>query len=170
MEIIGRIAVKRNKNERAKKTWLTIGLVAFAITMVCEVILSNFAFLALIVPFLYLLNLRNKMGKSVLYKDVVIRVEEYDYEKKIEISNCEYRNKVLYSVRFTIANTEEAIISYSEQEELISVKCNAKKVLFLGNTIIPVFDEKFYDVQFYVSLDDANNIANKLQCPLNVKR
>lgn len=44
MEIIGKIAVKRNKKEIAKKTWLTIGLVAFALTMICEVLLGNFAF------------------------------------------------------------------------------------------------------------------------------
>ena len=66
MEINGRIAVKRNKKERRKKAWLTIGLIAFLITMICEVILGNLAFLTLIVPFLYLLNLRNKMGKSIL--------------------------------------------------------------------------------------------------------
>ena len=84
MEVIGKIAVKRHKKERAKKTWLTIGLIAFVITMVCEILLGNFAFLALIVPFLYLLNLRNKMGKKVLYKDVAIRVENNETEKKIE--------------------------------------------------------------------------------------
>ena len=66
MEIIGKIAFKRNKKERAKKTWLTIGLISFVLTMICEVILGNLAFLALIVPFLYLLNLRNKMGRSVV--------------------------------------------------------------------------------------------------------
>ena len=72
MEIVGKIAVKRNKKERAKKTWLTIGLVAFVLTMVLEALLGKFVFLALIIPFLYLLNLRNKMGKSILYKDVAV--------------------------------------------------------------------------------------------------
>lgn len=88
MEVIGKIAVKRNKKERAKKTWLTIGLIAFVITMICEVLLGDFAFLVLIVPFLYLLNMINKMAKKVLYKDVSIRIENNDTERKIEISNC----------------------------------------------------------------------------------
>lgn len=170
MEIIGRIAVKRNKKERRKKAWLTIGLIAFLITMICEVILGNLAFLALIVPLLYLLNLRNKMGKSVLYKDVAIFIENEELEQKIEISNCEYRDKVLYSVRFTLTNGSDIIISYSKQEELISIKCKANKVLFLGNAIVPSFEERFFNIQFYVSLDDANSIANKLHCPLNVTR
>ena len=107
MEIIGKIAVKRNKKEIAKKTWLTIGLVAFALTMICEVLLGNFAFLALIVPCLYLLNLRNKMGKSILYKDVVIRIDRYDGENVVEILNCEYRDRVLYSARFSLQENSE---------------------------------------------------------------
>lgn len=169
MEVIGKIAVKRNKKERAKKTWLTIGLIAFVITMICEVLLGNFAFLALIVPFLYLLNLRNKMGKKVLYKDVAIRVENNETEKKIEISNCEYRDKVLYSVRFTIIS-EETTITYAEQEERLSIRCIAKKVLFLGNTIVPTFENDHYDIELFVALGDANEISKELNCPLNFTR
>lgn len=169
MELIGKIAIKRNKKERAKKIWLTIGLIAFVITMICEVLLGNFAFLALIVPFIYLLNLRNKMGKKVLYKDVVIRVENNETEKKIEISNCEYRDKVLYSVRFTIIN-EETTITYVKQEERISIKCIAQKVLFLGNTIVPIFENDHYDIQLFVTLEDANAISKELNCPLNITR
>lgn len=169
MEVIGKIAVKRNKKERAQKTWLTIGLIVFVITMICEVLLGNFAFLALIVPFLYLLNLRNKMGKKVLYKDVAIRVENNETEKKIEISNCEYRDRVLYSARFTIFDNETTM-TYEKQEEKISIKCNAKKVLFLGNTIVPVFESKHYDIQLYVTLEDANAISKELNCPLHVTR
>lgn len=77
---------------------------------------------------------------------------------------------MLYSVRFTLTNGSDIIISYSKQEELISIKCKANKVLFLGNTIVPSFEERFFNIQFYVSLDDANSIANKLHCPLNVTR
>lgn len=169
MEIIGKIAFKRNKKEKAKKTWLTIGLVAFVLTMICEVLLGNFTFLALIVPFLYLLNLRNKMGKKVLYKDVEIRVENNDTEKNIEISNCEYRDKVLYSVRFTISN-KETIITYEEQEERISIKCIAQKVLFFENTIVPIFENEHCDIQLFVTFDDANAISKELNCPLNLTR
>ena len=169
MEVVGKIAVERNKKERAKKVWLTIGLIAFVVTMVCEVLLGNLAFLALIVPFLYLLNMRNRMGKKVLYKDVAIRVENSEADRKIEISNCEYRDKVLYSVRFIITDSE-TIISYEEQEEKISIKCNAKKVLFLGNTIIPIFENKHFDIQLYISLEDANAISNELNCHLNIMR
>lgn len=169
MDVIGKIAVKRHKKERAKKTWLTIGLIAFVITMVCEIVLGNFAFLALIVPFLYLLNLRNKMGKKVLYKDVAIHVENNETEKKIEISNCEYRDKVLYSVRFTIIS-DEITISYAEQEERLSIRCNAQKVLFLGNTIVPTFENDHYDIELFVALEDANVISKELNCPLNVMR
>lgn len=169
MELIGRIAVKRNKKERAKKTWLTIGLIAFAITMICEVLLGNFAFLALIVPLLYLLNLRNKMGKKVLYKDVAIRVDKNETEKIIEVSNCEYRDKVLYSVRFTL-NNEETVFTYAEQEEKISINCIAKKVLFLGNTIIPIFENERYDIQLFVALEEAKAIAKEFNCSLNITR
>lgn len=169
MEVIGKIAVKRNKKERAKKIWLTIGLIAFVITMICEVLLGNFAFLALIVPFLYLLNLKNKMGKKVLYKDVAIRVENNDTEWKIEISNCEYRDSVLYSVRFTIFDAETTI-TYVEQEEKISIKCNAKKVMFLGSTIVPIFENEHYDIQLYVTLEDAKEISKALNCPLHFTR
>lgn len=170
MEIIGKIAVKRNKKERAKKTWLTIGLVAFVLTMICEVLLGNFAFLALIVPFLYLLNLRNKMGKSILYKDVAIRIDGYDGENIVEISNCEYRDRVLYSARFSLQENSEICVSYFVSDERISIACIARKVLFLGNTIIPIFEHQPYDIQFYVSLDDAKKIAEKLQGTLIVKR
>lgn len=169
MEVIGKIVVKRNKKERVKKTWLTIGLIAFVITIICEVLLGNFAFLALIVPFLYLLNLRNKMGKKVLYKDVAIRVENNETEKKIEVSNCEYRDKVLYSVRFTIIS-EGTTITYAEQEERLSIRCIAKKVLFLGNTIVPTFENDHYDIELFVTLEDANEISKELNCPLNITR
>lgn len=169
MEVIGKIAVKRNKKERAKKAWLTIGLIVFVIIMICEVLLGDFAFLTLIVPFLYLLNLRNKMGTKVLYKDVAIRVENNDTEKKIEISNCEYRNKVLYSVRFTI-NNEETIITYVEQEERIIIKCIAQKVLFLENKIVPISADNHHDIQLFVTLDDANAISKELNCPINIMR
>lgn len=169
MEVIGKIAVKQNKKEKERKNWLTIGLIVFAITMICEMLLGNFAFLALIVPFLYLFNIRNKMGKKVLYKDVSIRVESNDIERKIEISNCEYRDRALYSVRFTILDTE-TVISYEEQSEKISIKCNAKKVLFLGNTIIPIFENKHYNIQLYVTLEDANIISKTLSCSLHIAR
>lgn len=169
MEVIGKIAVKRNKKESAKKTWLTIGLIAFVIIMISEVLLGNFAFLALIVPFLYLLNLRNKMGKKALYKDVAIRVDKNETEKKIEVSNCEYRDEVLYSVRYTL-NNQEPIFTYAEQEEKISIKCTAKKVLFLGNTIIPAFKNERYDIQLFVVLEDAKAIAKEFNCPLNITR
>lgn len=169
MEIIRGIAVKQTKKERTKITRFTIGLIAFVITMICEVLLGDFAFLALIVPFLYLFNLRNKMGKKVLYKDVAIRVENNETEKKIEISNCEYRDKVLYSVRFTIIS-EETTITYAEQEEKLSIRCFAKKALFLGNTIVPIFENDHYDIELFVALDDANEISKELNCPLNIMR
>lgn len=170
MEIIGKIAVKRNKKERAKKTWITIGLVTFVLTMICEVLLGNFAFLAQIVPFLYLLNLRNKMGKSILYKDIAIRIDGYDDENVVEISNCEYRDRVLYSARFSLQKNSEICVSYFVSDERISIACIARKVLFLGNTIIPIFEHQPYDIQFYVSLDDAKKIAEELHCHLVVKR
>lgn len=169
MEVIGKIAVQRNKKERAKKTWLTIGLIAFVITMICEILLGNYAFLALIAPFLYLLNLRNKMGKKVLYKAVAIQVDKNETGNKIEISNCEYRDKVLYSVRFTF-NNEEPVLTYVEQKERISIKCIAKKVLYLGDIIIPIFENKRYDIQFFVALEDAKAIAKEFNCPLNIVR
>ena len=169
MEIIGRIAVKRNKKESGKKTWLTIGLVAFALTMICEVLLGNFAFLALIVPFLYLLNLRNKMGKKVLYKDVAIRVEDNGIEKIIEVSNCEYRNNILCSARFLIRKDAPISLSYFKEEEKIIISCSAKKVLFVGESIMPIFDNRPYDVLFYITLADAQKIADLFNETLVVK-
>ena len=169
MEVVGKIAVKRTKKEKAKKTWLTIGLIAFVIVMICEVLLGNYAFLALIVPFLYLLNLRNKMGAAVSYKDVVIRVENNNIEKKIEISNCEYRDKVLYSVRFTISDAETTA-TYAQQEEMLTIKCSAKKALFLDNTIVPVFEKEYYQIPLFVTLEAAGAIAKKLNCPLDITR
>ena len=169
MEIIGRIAVNRNKKENRKKTWLTIGLVAFALTMICEVLLGNFAFLALIVPFLYLLNLRNKMGKNALYKDVAIRVEDNDIEKIIEISNCEYRNNILCSARFLIRRDAPINLSYFTEEEKIIISCTAKKILFVGESIMPIFDERPYDVLFHITLADARKIADLFNETLVVK-
>ena len=169
MEIIGKIAVKRNSKERAKKIWLTIGLVAVVLTIICEMLLGNFAFLALIVPFLYLVNLRNKMGKSVLYKAVAIYIDEYNGDKRIEVSNCEYRDKVIYSARFDLQSNSDIYISYFTSDEKITISCTAKKVLFFGDTIIPVFEHQPYDITFYVSSDDAKKIAEKLQCTLVVK-
>ena len=169
METIGRIAVKRNKKERRRRAWLTIGLIAFVITMICEIALGNFAFSALIVPFLYLLSLRCKMGKSVLYKDVSIIVNGDESNKKIEISNCEYYNKKLYSVRFIIPKDNNVSATYFKYKELLLIKCNATKVLFFDNTIIPAFKFKDVIIQLYVRPDDAVNIANILQCLLNIK-
>ena len=169
MEIIGKIAVKINKRERAKRTWLTIGLIAFALTMICEVLLGNFAFLALIVPFLYLFNLRNKMGKSVLYKDVSISVKINGWEKNIEISNCEYRDKILYSARFSIMKDSEISVFYFIQKKKLKINCLAKKVLFLGSTIIPVFEKQLCGIEIYVSLDDAKKVASELKCFLNMQ-
>lgn len=155
MEIIGKIAVERNRQDRAKKTWLTIGLVVFIIAMVFEMILGNFEVLALLVPFLFLLNLRNKMEKKVLYKDVVIAVKSSNNEKIIEVSNCEYRDEFLYSVRFTILYSSEIYVSYSVKEEKIQIRCTAKKVLFHENTVLPVFENQTYSIRLYVSLEDA---------------
>lgn len=127
METIGKIAVKRRKKERDKKNWLTIGLIAFVITMICEVLLGNFVLLVLIVPFLYLLNMRNKMGKKVLYKDVSIRIENNDTERKKEISNCEYRDRVLCSARFLMLRNSPVSVSYFSEEEKLIISCSAKK-------------------------------------------
>lgn len=169
MDIIGKIAVKRNKKERAKKTWLTIGLVAFVLTMICEVLLGNFAFLALIVPFLYLLNLRNKMGKSVLHKDVVIFIENEKSGQKIEISNCEYRDNILYSVRFSIMKNSDISVFYFSEKEKLKINCIAKKVLFLESAIIPVFEKQPCSIEIYVSIDDAKKVASELKCFLNLR-
>lgn len=170
MEIIGKIAVKRNKRDRARKTWLTIGLFVFIITIVFEMILGNFAFLVLIVPFLYLLNLRSKMGKKVLYKDVAIAVKSSNNEKIIEVSNCEYRDKILYSVRFTILDGSEIYVSYAVKEEKIQIRCTAKKVLFHGNTILPVFENQTYSIDLYISLEDAKRLSDELKSTLNIER
>ena len=169
MKIIGKIAVKRNKKDRAKKIWLTIGLIAFVIVMICEIILRNYAFLALFIPFLYLLNLRNNMGENVLYKDVVINIDDDEKEYKVEISNSEYMDKVLYSVRFMISKISNISTIYTSTDGKFSVSCVAKKALFLEDTIIPVFNEQFYDIQFYVALEDAKKISAILHCPLDIK-
>ena len=98
--------------------------------MICEVILGNLAFLALIVPFLYLLNLRNKMGRSVLYKDVAIFIENEESGQKIEISNCEYLDNILYSVRFSIMKDSDISVFYFIQKEKLKINCIAKKCYF----------------------------------------
>ena len=169
MEIIGKIAFKRNKKERAKKTWLTIGLISFVLTMICEVILGNLAFLALIVPFLYLLNLRNKMGRSVLYKDVAIFIENEESGQKIEISNCEYLDNILYSVRFSIMKDSDVSVFYFIQKEKLKINCIAKKVLFLESTIVPIFEKQPCGIEIYVSIDDAKKVASELKCFLNMR-
>lgn len=170
MEILGKIVVKRNKRDRAKKMWLTIGLVAFIVTVVIELLLGNLAFLALIIPFLYLLNLRNNMDKTFLYKDVIITTHNNGKEHIIEISNCEYRNNILYSVRFIICNNAEIIARYNILEEEIKIFCTAKKVLFLENKIIPDFENQTYIIALHITLEEAKLLANELGSSLSVER
>lgn len=70
------------------------------------------------------------MGKSILYKDVVIRIDRYDGENVVEILNCEYRDRVLYSARFSLQENSEICVSYFVSDERISIACIARKVLF----------------------------------------
>lgn len=167
MVIVGKIAIKRNKKERTKKNWITIGLIAFIITMICEVILGNFTFLVLIVPFLYLLNMRNKMGKKVLYKDVYIRIENNDTNRKIEISNCEYQDRVLCSARFLMLRNSPVSLSYFSKEDKLVISCSAKKVLFVDDSIFSIFNDNQYVIIVYVSVDDAQKIADELERCIN---
>lgn len=62
------------------------------------------------------------------------------------------------------------VVEGNSGEALYSIACIARKVLFLGNTIIPIFEHQPYDIQFYVSADDVKKIVEKLQCTLVVKR
>ena len=75
----------------------------------------------------------------------------------------------MYSVRFTIIS-DEITISYTEQEERLYIQCIAKKVLFLGNTIVPTFENDHYNIELFVASEDANVISKELNCPLNVMR
>ena len=65
MEIIGKIQVKGNIKEKTRSIILTIGIISFVITIICEMILGNYGFIALIIPFLYLIRIKNMKASSV---------------------------------------------------------------------------------------------------------
>ena len=167
MDITGKIAVQRNKKERSRQVWLTVGIIALIITIICEILLGIYATLALIIPLIYLLNLRNRMGNKTLFKDVAISFKSGIDEKQLEVSNCEYRDKILYSVRFTIKNDNDVNITYHMADERVTIYCLAKKDLFLGNTVIPSLEEQQCNIELYVKNIDAQKIANEFQTSVN---
>ena len=46
-------------------------------------------------------------------------------------------------------------------------KMQRKKVLLLGNTIVPILVNEHYDIQLYVTLEGANEISKVSNCPLH---
>ena len=169
MEFIGRIAVQKSKKERTKKTLLTIGLAVLAISIVIELMLGSFTSLSLIIPLIYLLNLRNKMGKKILFKDVIISAVADAEKFQLEVSNCEYQNNTLYSARFIIPNDNNISITYDTEDEKTIINCMAKKDLLFGNTIIPSIAEQRYNIELFLKRCDVEKITSEFLIPLYIK-
>ncbi len=169
MEIIGKIQVKGNIKEKTRSIILTIGIISFVITIICEMILGNYGFIALIIPFLYLIRIKN-MNASTVHniKDVIILIKCVKDEKRIEISNCEYKDKNLCSVRFIIRPNSNVDIRYFAIDEKISIRCDAQKILILEDKVTHLLKDKYYNVEFYVQFEDAKSIARKLDSPIKI--
>lgn len=169
MELLGKIAVKRNSKDRIKKLFLTIGLIAIIIAIIISLILEVYPTLVMIIPFLYLLNLRNKMGGKLLYKDVIIAITATNKNRIIEVSNYEYFNGQVYSARFTVVPLSQIDIFFDEKDCRINILCNAKKVLFIDNTVVPSFENQSVNIEFYAEKDVAIRSASLLETTLQIR-
>lgn len=58
-------------------------------------------------------------------------------------------------------------VSYFSEEEKLIIGCSAKKVLFVGDSVFSVFEDNKYIIIVYVSVDDAQKIADEFECCIN---
>lgn len=156
MEITGRIRVKAGRSAQSQRRWLNVGLGSIVIAVLMGLVLDNYAILAMIVPFLFLLNIRLKASKKYIIKDTVIRVAG---KGTLEISNCEYVRDQLCSVRYLLAPDRTAA-GYRDGQ--LTIRCIADKVVFHDSRIIPKYQNRRTVIQLYVSEADAASICGYL--------
>lgn len=157
-----KIAVRRSHSFRTKKAWLTIGLIVFVLTMVCEFFLGNYAFLSLIVPFLYLLKQRKAMGNNTFFKDASISIVGTAIGSEIEIFNSEYVGNDLFSTKYSDIQNDSIRVQYQANEKKMMIRCVARKSLYQGDTVKSEPACKQHSIEFYTTQKTAGLIADEL--------
>lgn len=157
IELIGQIPIKKSIGFRIKKTSLTIGLVTLVVSIILEFIINNYYMIALLIPGLYLLNLRTKMGGSSIYKDVKIIIQVEDLVISILQENIISHKDKIYSVKYMFNKNMLKELSYSSNA-LLSFIFNGKYELILNDNIVETKQLEKYNLSFYTSEEDANKI------------
>ncbi len=157
IKLIGQIPVKRSIGFRIKKASLTIGLVTLVVAIILDCIINNYYMITLLIPGLYLFNIRVKMGKSVLYKDVEIIVTIEELEITIIQENIISHKDKTYYVKYVFNKNMLQKLSYTE-DALLSFRFNGQYTLMENNRIVETKQLEKYDLSFYVSQEDANRV------------
>lgn len=161
IELIGQIPIKRSIGFRMKKTSLTIGLVTLVVAIILECIINNYYMIALLIPGLYLFNLRMKMGGSSIYKDVKISIQVEDLVISIIQENIISHKDKTYSVKYMFNKNMLKELSYSSNS-LLSFIFNGKYELILNDNIVETKQLEKYNLSFYTSEEDASKIIKLL--------
>lgn len=157
IELIGQIPIKRSIGFRIKKSSLTIGLVTLVVAIILEFIINNYYMITLLIPGLYLFNLRIKMGKSSIYKDVKISIQVEDLVISIIQENIISHKDKIYSVKYMFNKNMLKELSYSSNARL-SFIFNGQYELILNDNIVETKQLEKYNLSFYASEEDANKI------------
>lgn len=157
IKVIGQIPVKRSIGFRIKKASLTIGLATLIVTIILDCIIKNYYIITLLIPGLYLFNIRVKMGKSVLYKDVEISVAIEELEVTIMQENIISHKDKTYSIKY-VFNKNMLQELYYASDALLSFKFNGQYALIENDKVVETKQLEKYKLSFYVSQEDANKI------------
>lgn len=157
IKVIGQIPVRRSIGFRIKKACLTIGLVTLVVAIILDFIINNYNIIILLIPGLYLFNIRVKMGKSIIYKDVEISIEIEELEVRIIQENIISHKDKTYSVKYVFNKNMLQELSYLD-DALLSFKFNGEYALIENDKVVKTKQLEKYKLSFYVSQEDANKV------------
>lgn len=162
-EFLSNIIIKRNKKDNAKRIFLTVGLIVFFIALVIELFLKNYAFLVIIIPVLYLLSLRMKMGKKYLTKEVCVRIRSDAQKIIITVFNCIYAQGQLSNKEYVIAKEDSLELTYQKAQARLFFKFKGEELIvshdnnLLGKTL---FDSELFFSMKEETVKEISEIMN----------
>ena len=165
-EFVSRIPIKRNRKYSVKRALLTLGLILFFIALVIEIFLKNYAFLAIIVPMLYLMSLRLKMRGNVSYKEVCVHINSNINHIEITVFNCTYVNGELINKKYVIREDTPAILTFMSAQSKLSLQFEGEEMTVSHDNAVLGKTQFNSELVFYSNSNTAMDVSNALKLSL----
>ena len=171
-EFLSRLSIKTGKKNRAKKTWLTIGIVCCVLLALIELLRGDFKGMTVLVPMLFMISLRVSLGAGTVCIDVPVIFQYENDLVRIHFSGIvKLPGSAFGSKQYLFPPDKIKEIVFDSKSQLISISANANvHTLNEANQSTSSYSSNNEMIQFSIPDEYQDRILGCLSQTVSIRR